>query len=109
MGAHDFSPPVLGSKGFCCIGIKHRYVTVGNTTVWAILGAKHKRMLLPWTTFIWMVRFTLAPDSLQLITHRLQALGITDEADLLELKGSRKKKGKKIDDPDFMVKHGFFG
>ena len=31
------------------------------------------------------------------------ALGITDEADLIELKGSRKKKGKKIDDPDFMV------
>lgn len=32
----------------------------------------------------------------------LDALGITDEADLLELKGSKKKKGKKIDDPDFM-------
>jgi histone-lysine N-methyltransferase SETD2 len=31
------------------------------------------------------------------------ALGITDEADLMELKGSKKKKGKKIDDPDFMV------
>lgn len=31
------------------------------------------------------------------------ALGITDEADLLELKGSKKKRGKKIDDPDFMV------
>lgn len=31
------------------------------------------------------------------------ALGITDEADLMELKGTRKKKGKKIDDPDFMV------
>ncbi|KAG5644281.1 hypothetical protein DXG03_008766 [Asterophora parasitica] len=33
----------------------------------------------------------------------LDALGITDEADLMELKGSKKKKGKKIDDPDFMV------
>ncbi|RDB23612.1 Histone-lysine N-methyltransferase, H3 lysine-36 specific [Hypsizygus marmoreus] len=33
----------------------------------------------------------------------LDALGITDEADLLELKGSKKKKGKKIDDPDFMA------
>ncbi|KAF7420904.1 histone methyltransferase set2 [Pleurotus ostreatus] len=32
----------------------------------------------------------------------LDALGITDEADLMELKGTRKKKGKKIDDPDFM-------
>ena len=31
------------------------------------------------------------------------ALGITDEADLMELKGSKKKKGKKIDDPDFLV------
>ncbi|KAF9553862.1 SET domain-containing protein [Agrocybe pediades] len=32
----------------------------------------------------------------------LDALGITDEADLMELKGTKKKKGKKIDDPDFM-------
>jgi len=31
------------------------------------------------------------------------ALGITDENELMELKGTRKKKGKKIDDPDFMV------
>lgn len=34
----------------------------------------------------------------------LDALGITDEADLMELKGTKKKKGKKIDDPDFMVR-----
>jgi histone-lysine N-methyltransferase SETD2 len=34
----------------------------------------------------------------------LDALGITDEADLLELKGTKKKKGKKLDDPDFMVR-----
>jgi hypothetical protein len=33
----------------------------------------------------------------------LDALGITDEDDLMELKGTKKKKGKKIDDPDFMV------
>ncbi|KAJ3515007.1 hypothetical protein NLJ89_g2034 [Agrocybe chaxingu] len=32
----------------------------------------------------------------------LDALGITDEDDLMELKGTKKKKGKKIDDPDFM-------
>ncbi|KAF8901068.1 hypothetical protein CPB84DRAFT_1778391 [Gymnopilus junonius] len=32
----------------------------------------------------------------------LDALGITDEDDLIELKGTKKKKGKKIDDPDFM-------
>jgi len=32
------------------------------------------------------------------------ALGITDENELMELKGTRKKKGKKIDDPDFMVR-----
>lgn len=31
------------------------------------------------------------------------ALGITDENELMELKGTKKKKGKKIDDPDFMV------
>ncbi|PFH46282.1 hypothetical protein AMATHDRAFT_8013 [Amanita thiersii Skay4041] len=32
----------------------------------------------------------------------LDALGITDEADIMELKGTKKKRGKKIDDPDFM-------
>lgn len=32
----------------------------------------------------------------------LDALGITDEQDLVALKGTKKKKGKKIDDPDFM-------
>lgn len=32
----------------------------------------------------------------------LDALGITDEQDLMALKGTKKKKGKKIDDPDFM-------
>ena len=36
------------------------------------------------------------------------ALGITDENDLLELKGTKKKKGKKIDDPDFMVSCRYF-
>ena len=36
------------------------------------------------------------------------ALGITDEDDLLELKGTKKKKGKKIDDPDFMVSRRYF-
>lgn len=34
----------------------------------------------------------------------LEALGITDADELMELKGSKKKKGKKIDDPDFMVR-----
>ena len=38
----------------------------------------------------------------------LDALGITDENDLMELKGTKKKKGKKIDDPDFMVSISFF-
>ncbi|KAK7045470.1 histone methyltransferase set2 [Paramarasmius palmivorus] len=32
----------------------------------------------------------------------LDALGITDDADVMVLKGTKKKKGKKIDDPDFM-------
>ncbi|ESK96718.1 histone-lysine n-methyltransferase [Moniliophthora roreri MCA 2997] len=32
----------------------------------------------------------------------LDALGITDDADVAALKGNKKKKGKKIDDPDFM-------
>ena len=36
------------------------------------------------------------------------ALGITDENDLAELKGTKKKKGKKIDDPDFMVSRRYF-
>ncbi|KAL0575092.1 histone methyltransferase set2 [Marasmius crinis-equi] len=32
----------------------------------------------------------------------LDALGITDEDELMEVRGTKKKKGKKIDDPDFM-------
>ncbi|KAJ3976629.1 hypothetical protein EV361DRAFT_789902 [Lentinula raphanica] len=32
----------------------------------------------------------------------LDALGITDDEELREYKGTKKKKGKKIDDPDFM-------
>lgn len=32
----------------------------------------------------------------------LDALGITDDAELQSLKGNKKRKGKKIDDPDFM-------
>ncbi|KAJ7619409.1 histone methyltransferase [Roridomyces roridus] len=32
----------------------------------------------------------------------LDALGITDAAELMALKGTKKKKGKKLDDPDFL-------
>ncbi|KAJ7454891.1 hypothetical protein B0H11DRAFT_2067935 [Mycena galericulata] len=32
----------------------------------------------------------------------LNALGIEDEAEVMELKGTKKKKGKKLDDPDFL-------
>ncbi|KIY47634.1 hypothetical protein FISHEDRAFT_66005 [Fistulina hepatica ATCC 64428] len=41
-------------------------------------------------------------DAVTLDDLYLDALGITDAADIAELKGSRKKKGKKIDDPDFV-------
>ena len=55
-------------------------------------------------------------DGQSVLMHRLYqlslmlplALGITDENDLLELKGTKKKKGKKIDDPDFMVSWRYF-
>lgn len=47
------------------------------------------------------VRHLLVPGSLS--DDPNAALGITDEADLLELKGTKKKKGKKLDDPDFMA------
>ena len=47
----------------------------------------------------WLYQLSLIPPL---------ALGITDEDDLLELKGTKKKKGKKIDDPDFMVGWGYF-
>ncbi|KAJ7153499.1 histone methyltransferase [Mycena crocata] len=32
----------------------------------------------------------------------LDALGITDEAEVMALKGTKKRKGKKLDDPDFL-------
>lgn len=47
-------------------------------------------------TFTYFYSFYSGPDF-------ALALGITDEEDLLALKGTKKKKGKKIDDPDFMV------
>lgn len=39
----------------------------------------------------------------QMCSKEFVALGITDEDELLELKGTKKKRGKKIDDPDFLV------
>lgn len=69
-----------------------------------ILAARHRRILLQWMIFtstVSLFRCIEPYQQLSLTAHL--ALGITDENDLMELKGTKKKKGKKIDDPDFMV------
>jgi [histone H3]-lysine36 N-trimethyltransferase len=81
--------------------IKHRYVTVASQIVWVTSVARRRRILRLWMISILMVKYTGFIRSVR--ANVFLALGITDEADLMELKGSKKKKGKKIDDPDFMV------
>ena len=60
---------------------------------------------------LWMILFSMVSPrilvfgltSVDVTRVAFLALGITDEADLMEVKGNKKKRGKKIDDPDFMV------
>lgn len=76
---------------------------MASPIVSATSEVRHRRTLLQWMISTWTVRAIY--DLALYKPHEYHpALGITDEADLLELKGSKKKKGKKIDDPDFMVK-----
>lgn len=63
--------------------------------------ARPRLTLLPWMTCTLMVR--LVNFYAYSIGLPCSALGITDEDDLIALKGTKKRKGKKIDDPDFMV------
>lgn len=85
---------------------KRRHVTAGNLTVWGISVVKPRRISQPWTTYISTVSSTCIPTShFQILTFlNVIALGITDEDELMELKGTKKKRGKKIDDPDFMAR-----
>lgn len=71
-----------------------------KTSVLASLVARLKPILQLWTTCIWMVSTMFSLVSLQLIP--CLALGITDEVEMLGLKGNKKKKGKKLDE-DFIV------
>lgn len=83
---------------------KHKYAIAANLIVLDLLEAKLRPTLRRWTISILMVGVPLCLSGCNLLTtERLSALGITDEADLIELKGTKKKKGKKIDDPDFMA------
>jgi hypothetical protein len=79
----------------------HSRVIVARRSALASLVGRHRRILLEWTTSISMVRFFL-PCHRTLLRAFVVALGIADEVDRLELKGSKKKKSKKLDE-DWMV------
>jgi hypothetical protein len=82
--------------------IKHRHVIVESLTVSVSLVARLRQTCLLSTTCIWMVSSVSPYPQPAHPSPSPLALGITDEADIMELKGSKRKKGKKIDDPDFM-------
>jgi hypothetical protein len=79
----------------------HNPATVVSLIALASWAAKHRQILVEWTISTWMVRSSLFSGFPALITLRL-ALGITEEVEKLGLKGSKKKKGKKLDE-DYVV------
>jgi hypothetical protein len=52
-----------------------------------------------YTSMVWYIPSPLS----NVLTYLHAALGIAEEVDRLGLKGNKKKRGKKIDDPDFAV------
>jgi hypothetical protein len=82
--------------------IKHRRAIVESLIVSASLAARLRQTYLLSMICIWMVSPLVPYPQPTHPSPSPLALGITDEADIMELKGSKRKKGKKIDDPDFM-------
>lgn len=81
----------------------HNHVTAASPTALVFLEARPRRILLEWTTFIWMVSERSVHRECYTFTLLLPlALGITDEVEKLGLKGSKKRKSKKLDE-DYLV------
>lgn len=80
----------------------HNLVTVENRTAWASLAVRLKQTSVAWTISTLTVRASYL-GSLQSKPYLgSAALGITDEVEQLGLKGSKKRKSKKLDE-DYMV------
>ena len=77
-------------------------VIAERTSALALLAGRRRPIWLGWTTSILMVRSFRRLYSLYSYAL-LTALGIADEVDRLGLKGSKKKKSKKLDE-DWMVR-----
>lgn len=77
--------------------MKRNNVSVGSLIVWGTSVERLRRILLLWMIYISMVRFH--SPILNAFTHPYAlALGISDEVEKLGLKGSKKKKSKKLDE-----------
>lgn len=70
--------------------------------MWVSLVGRRRPILLPWTIYILMVYSPFPEGGIHTYLRSL-ALGILDEVELLGLKGSKKKKSKKLDE-DFVVR-----
>lgn len=77
-------------------------VIVENLTVWASLVARPRLISLGWMIYTLTVRPRASSQFLIANVPVLLALGISDEVEMLGLKGSKKRKSKKLDE-DYMV------
>ena len=85
------------------IVMKRNLATVASPTASAILVGRPRQISPLWMTCIWMVRMFIRGQIAWIADVVCVALGITDEVEMYGLKGSKKKKGKKLDE-DFIVR-----
>jgi len=76
--------------------MKHSSAFVESQIVWGTLAARLRLILLLWMIYSSMVGVTSLFERLH--SPRISALGITDEVEKLGLKGSKRKKSKKLDE-----------
>ena len=81
--------------------MNHSRVIAVNLTAWGSSVARLRLISLGWMIFTSMVRLGI-PYLLFANTLVSSALGISDEVEMLGLKGSKKRKSKKLDE-DYMV------
>jgi hypothetical protein len=77
-------------------------VIAENLTVWASSVARPRLISLGWMIYTSTVRPRASSRFLIANVPVLLALGISDEVEMLGLKGSKKRKSKKLDE-DYMV------
>jgi hypothetical protein len=82
--------------------MKRSLVIAARTNVLVSLAGRRRRISLEWMIYILMVRPSFSCIPLTFLRAFDAALGIADEVDRLGLKGSKKKRSKKLDE-DWMV------